>query len=298
MALPVIKAIQTKVFQDNLETQFSLLVRPQYVSLLEKLDIAGEKIALPEKNWQYFFRCLKWRGQFDAQIMFTNSERGDVEAWLMGTPERYGIARPKKPRRLLTHRYTLSENFDEDALHQTFLWRDFTAQFDLHEGDELDLTPFTNPIKAKRGHVGLICGSANTPEKRWSSENWQRLITALLEKNVEQIVLLGTKDDIDVCANIAKAVNDSCVQNLAGKTNLAELVDVMRKQSLIIGNDTGGLHLANALGISVVGLYGLTNPIRSRPIHDAPLTTIQSPKGYGEGKMADITVEAVLAAVS
>ncbi len=292
MALPIIRGIQTK----HPDAHYAFLVQAPYIDLLEKLGIEGEKIALPKKNWRYFFHFLRQREAFDAHILFTNSERGDVEAWLMRSRQRYGIARPSKARKLLTHRYSLTADFDEESLHQTHLWRDFAQSFAWL--DSADYSPCLPVSHDAMPAVGLICGSANTPEKRWPSENWQALITQLLARSTKRIVLIGTRDDAQTCEQIAQACDDERVENWAGKTNLAELCDVMRSLSLVIGNDTGGLHLANALGVPVIGLYGYTNPVRCHPIFDAPVEILQSPKGFGEGSMADITVEQVWRAVT
>lgn len=295
MALPIVQSLYAKAKAENPHVQMTIFVQPQYLSLLEKLGIEGEKVALPKKNWRYFFHFLAWRGQFDSYVLFTNSERGDMEAWLTGATSRYGIARPNKPRKLLTHRYALSPDFDEHALHQTRLWEQFTQHF--HLLNQVDLSPFAQASE-KQQQVGLICGSANTPEKRWPIEYWQQLASELLHQ-FDEVVLLGTPDDVAVCQQVQAHMDGeaSRVINLAGKTGLAELVDVMRRQQLIIGNDTGGLHLANMLGVPVVGLYGFTNPIRCHPIFDAPLAMIESPKGYERGVMSDISVEMVLESV-
>lgn len=294
MVLPILRAIQEKAKVENPNVQFTLFVQSPYISLLEKLGVEGEVIALPRKNWRYFFTFLTWRRQFDVFVLFTNSERGDIEAWLTGAKRRYGIARPNKPRKLLTHRYLLDRHFDEQSLHQTYLWEQFAQYFNLL--DDLDLSPFAR-MQSKKRQVGLICGSANTPEKRWSIENWQQLIERLL-KLFDAVLLLGTPSDTAVCQQIQSGVSDiSRVINLAGQTNLAELIDLMRQQTLIIGNDTGGLHLANALGVPVIGLYGFTNSLRCHPIFSAPMAIIDSPKGYKAGQMSDISVEMVLGKV-
>ncbi|PID62767.1 MAG: hypothetical protein CR974_03225 [Gammaproteobacteria bacterium] len=318
MALPVVTAIQKKYPQ----AQFAFLAQPAYLDLLEKLGVEGEKLPLPAKNWRYFFHFLMQRRRFDAQILFTNSERGDLEAWLMRSRQRYGIARPNKGRKLLTQRYTLSGDFDEESYHQTQLWGDFTASFGWHNG--LDLTAF-QPVednasgnassnvadstadsvadsvadKAAGAKIGLICGSANTPEKRWPAEYWQALIDELLAREVAQIVLLGTADDAAVCEHIAANAGDARVENRAGKTQLPQLVDTMRGLDCVIGNDTGGLHLANAVGVAVIGLYGHTNPVRCRPIFDAPLTILrpEPPADGSPAGMADIAVAQVVTAV-
>lgn len=291
MALPIIRAIQEKAKAENPQAQFTLFVQAPYISLLDKLGVQGEIIALPQKNWHYFLTFLSWRKCFDTFILFTNSERGDLEAWLTGTPLRYGIARPNKPRKLLTHRYLLDSHFNEQSLHQTYLWIQFAQYFNML--DSFDLSPMKRSPSLKR-QVGLICGSANTPEKRWPIESWQQLIKHLLAR-FDSVLLLGTPDDAAVCQQVQAGVTEaSRVVNLAGKTSLGELVDVMQQQVLIIGNDTGGLHLANALGVPVIGLYGFTNSLRCHPIFSAPMEIIDSPNGYQNGQMSDISVEMVL----
>ncbi len=296
MALPIIKAIQNTYPQAHC----TLLVQPQYVDLLTALGVEGELLPLPKKNWRYFLTFLRWRGQFDAQILFTNSERGDIEAWLIAAKQRFGITRPDKPRKLLTHHYALTSDFAADPRHQTHLWRDFTAQFHWHDG--IDLSPYCPtepPPPAAAGAIGLICGSANTPEKRWPVGHWQALIGALLQRSDARILLLGTADDRAVCEAITDAIKDSRVENLAGRTTLAELTTLMRGLSLLIGNDTGGLHLANAVGVPVIGLYGYTNPARCRPIYDAPLTILPATAAARAEttSMADISVAQVLDAL-
>ncbi len=297
MALPVLRAVQAKLKAENPDAPITIFVQSQYLSLLEKLDIKGEIVALPKKNWRYFFSFLAWRGQFSDYILLTNSERGDLEAWLTKATARYGISRPNKPRKLLTHHYQLDKQFDEQALHQTHLWKNFTRHFNLIENKSLNLDPFTNH-QIKKSQVGLICGSANTPEKRWPVNRWQQLASELLAY-FEKVVLLGTPDDIEVCQQIQVGIqgDKTRVINLAGKTGLADLVDVMAQQKLIIGNDTGGLHLANMLGVPVIGLYGFTNPVRCHPIFHAPLAIIESPRGYGKGVMSDISVDKVLSEI-
>ena len=52
---------------------------------------------------------------------------------------------------------------------------------------------------------------------------------------------------------------------LAPRTNLRELAHLLRDAALVVGGDTGPLHLAAALGTPVVGLYGPTNPARNGP---------------------------------
>ncbi len=295
MVMPILRALQKTAREHNPEVKFSFLVRPQFVQLLEKLGVDGQYLPLPEKNWRYFFRCRQWRVRFDAHILFTNSLRSDIEAWLIGSRQRFAILRHGQYRPLINEAYVLHRYFDEEAIHQTHLWQQYMAHFGLLE--DIDYKTYSVPVR-DGSSVGLICGSANAPEKRWPIEHWQQLLKQLV-LITDRIVLLGTLDDELLCAKIAHAVNHHAkVVNLAGKTSLAELVDVMRQQRVIIGNDTGGLHLANMMGVNTIGLYGPTNPVRTKPIHNAPLTIVQPEKNSGQAAMDNISVDSVLAAVN
>ena len=133
--------------------------------------------------------------------------------------------------------------------------------------------------KEKPFRIGLICGSENSPEKRWSVERWRELIALLFEAFPQlEIRLFGTAKDAAVTARVAENLDASRLVDRAGKTNLPDYMSELAECRAICGNDTGGLHLANMLGVPVVGIFGPTNPVRTGPIFDAP-TTILQPEG-------------------
>jgi ADP-heptose:LPS heptosyltransferase len=67
-----------------------------------------------------------------------------------------------------------------------------------------------------------------------------------------------------------------------------------------VTNDTGGMHLANALGAPLVALFGPTNPVRTGPVFAAPFEILQPPDcpPTGGGSLANLSPETVLVAVS
>ena len=75
------------------------------------------------------------------------------------------------------------------------------------------------------------------------------------------------------------------VTDLAGKTDLAALADEIGKCSLVIGNDTGAMHLANALGVPTLVIYGPTSPTRTRPIFNAAYHQIKAAEGAPIGSV-------------
>lgn len=288
MALPVIRGMAEK-------QALVLQGLPMYAALLPRLGIDLPFAPLPAKNWRYYPHFLSQRRRYARAVLFANSQRSDMESWLAGIPERYGIAWPGRARRLLNHRYTLSVHPEADReRHQTHLWRDFARHFNLLE--EIDCRAV--PLAAGTRHeVILLPGSENSPEKRWPVSHWQTLAQALAESGAA-VLLCGTLRDRPLCEEIVRVHPQ--VRHNAGETTLLQLMDHLACAQLVIGNDSGGLHLANAVNTPVIGLFAPTNPLRSAPIHDAPLTILQPPDcpPTGGGHMADIAPERVIALAS
>ncbi len=100
------------------------------------------------------------------------------------------------------------------------------------------------------GFTVLVPGAApHRPAKRWPAAYF-----AALAGQVETpIVIIGGPDDIPLAATIKAAMPDAI--DLTGKTTLLELAAVIRRAKRAIGNDTGPMHLAAALGVSCVVLF-------------------------------------------
>lgn len=282
MALPVVRAIAKKM------PQTTLMGRSQFAVILKQLGIDLPYYALPEKDWRYYGHFLFAPRRFSHTILFANSQRSDLEAWLARIPDRFGIAWPGRPRRLLNHRYPIIHPENEGLRHQTRLWNDFTADFSFHDG--ISRAPLIRREGCGQGLV-LICGSENTPNKRWPVAHWRILLQALLAESDAQVYLTGTSGDRAITDAVAAGFPPERVVNLAGTTKPSDFLDILIHARLVIGNDTGGLHLANAVGVPVIALFGPTNPLRTHPIYNAPVTVLQ-PQGCpaeGGGDIAGIT---------
>jgi ADP-heptose:LPS heptosyltransferase/lauroyl/myristoyl acyltransferase len=296
MAIPLLRAIR----RSRPDAEITLLCKPAFVPLLEILAVADRLTALPEKGFGYLSRFASLRTSYpDTWILLTNSTRGDLEARVAGCPQRFGIRRPGKPRRLLTHAYTLPAGYDESKHHQVELWGDFLRHFGL--AAPADFAPFPRALFAPssapgRRPIGLIAGSENMPSKRWPVSSWRKLIEAFPS---ETFILLGTAADAALTAEIARGLGGERVCDLAGKTSLTEFASTLAGCRLLVSNDTGGMHLANALGVPVVVLFGPTNPVRTGPVFEAARTLLLPPgcPATGGGSLADLAPEAVIAAL-
>lgn len=291
MALPLLRAIRA----GRPDAEIILIARAPFAPLLRSWEVADRVLTLPARGPGYWRFFLRLRDEHpDCHLLFTNSVRGDLEALLAGSRQRFGIVRPGHPRPLLSHAYRLPPSFEETKTHQLQLWRDFLGHFGLEAAP--DCTPIFPPGAHRAGPVGLIAGSENMPAKRWPVSRWRELISAQPET---AFVLFGTAADATLTREIASVFPAGRVTDLAGRTDLPAFAEGLRGCRALVTNDTGGMHLANALGVPVVALFGPTNPVRTGPVFEAPRVILQAPGSAptGGGDLRQLSAETVLAAV-
>ena len=114
-----------------------------------------------------------------------------------------------------------------------------------------------------------IGASANWPAKIWPSKKFVKLIKMLLkEKKIgkkKSIVFFGSKKDLKNTKKITKYLKKSKVKNLCGKLNLIEVAAHLKKCKIFIGNDSGLMHIASAMDIPTLGLFGPSLDSRYSP---------------------------------
>ena len=293
MALPLLRALR----EARPDAEITLVGKAIFLPVLETWGVADRLHALPERGIGYYTHFRALRTAFpDVWLLFTNSWRGDLEAWLSGCPQRFGIVRQRKPRPLLSHAYRLPPSFDEQGHHQVKLWEDFLRHFGLLIAP--NFTPFSTQRTAaeKKRPIALIPGSENNPEKRWPVHHWRALIDALPE---ETFSLFGTRGDGAITERIATGFSADRINNRAGKTDLESFARELAGCRALVTNDTGGMHLANAMGIPLLGLFGPTNPVRTGPVF-AGSTRILQPPGCpprGGWSLAALPPESVASAL-
>ena len=131
-----------------------------------------------------------------------------------------------------------------------------------------DLLEFQTNIKTNtNANIITICPAASAFTKQWLPEYFANLIKKLFEyynfdnKNNVKIVLLGGKADISVCENIKKMVDNQANTDLiilAGKCNLLDSAALLARSKVVITNDTGMMHLAEAQNKPVLAIFGST----------------------------------------
>ena len=122
----------------------------------------------------------------------------------------------------------------------------------------------TKPILA------LCPGAEFGPAKRWPERHYAEVARSLLDHGW-QVALFGSDNDrvvTDTIKQLLPAQQQPFCHSLAGKTTLAEAVDILSQASAVVSNDSGLMHIAAALGRPVVVVYGSTSPDFTPPLSD------------------------------
>jgi lipopolysaccharide heptosyltransferase I len=140
-----------------------------------------------------------------------------------------------------------------------------------------------------RDRLVVLNPGAGRTAKRWPVERFTELAAGIARDGVGRVVILwgpGERDAAEAISRGGRAV-------LAPATDIPALVALLRRSSVLVAADTGPLHIAAALGVPCVGLFGPTSAIRNGPYGDMH-RTLQAP----DARVASIAVPAVLHAVT
>lgn len=113
--------------------------------------------------------------------------------------------------------------------------------------------------------IACMVGAEYGPSKQWPVEHFSALINMLLEQGLN-VCILGSQKD----ATIANKIEKQCsrpIANLCGKTSLLDVIDILAHCNVAVSNDSGLMHIAAAVDIPVIAMYGATTPAYTPPLN-------------------------------
>ncbi len=203
----------------------------------------------------------------DIGILFPNSFRS---AWILkraGVKERWGYGSDfrsllltkavRRPRR----RGTFSEYYSNLVRGLGIETGPLTAHLQLSASTRAAALKLLRERgwNGDRPLVGIAPGAAGGHAKRWLPKRFAELAASLTSEAGAACVILGRGEDRD-------AARDVQGLDLIGATDLTMLMGVISHCSVVVANDSGALHLAGALGVRAVGIYGPTHERYSMPV--------------------------------
>ncbi len=108
-------------------------------------------------------------------------------------------------------------------------------------------------------------GAANGTAKQWLPERFAEAAGRIAVERGAQIALFGSASESELCERIAGLLKEHKVINHAGRTSLGEFIDLASQCEVFLTNDSGAMHIASALGVPTVAIFGATDDIGTGP---------------------------------
>ena len=281
----------------------ALIIAPQWIGdavmtepLLRRLAMRGERLTVGALPWvapvyrampqvaeviefpfahgglQFKARrsiAKRIEGQFNKAYVLPNSLKSALLPFLASIPERIGYLGEARVG-LLTHRLKNPTNKPPMVAFYSAL----SGETGL-ESDRPALRIAASSIASTLGDLGLrqgayvvfAPGAEFGPAKRWPARHFSELAARL----ALPVVLLGSGKEAPLCDEIAAPVNavqaGKCI-NLAGKTSLPQALALIAASHSTVSNDSGLMHVASALGVPQVAIFGSSSPLHTPPLSD------------------------------
>jgi len=277
MCLPAIAAVR-KTFPHS---KISVLVKPWVAELLYVCPDIDEVILFQSPGIHdgiagklRLARELKGKS-FDMAILLQNAIEAAILARLAGIPIRAGYNSDGRGF-LLTH--SVQRTKEIRLVHQIDYYLEMLTTLGFESagrGVNLTLTneysTVSKEILNRHGIgegetiVGIGPGATYGPAKRWFPERFAVVADRLMEDFSVKVILFGSSDDRHSADQVQQSSKNSLI-NLAGETNLKEAISLIAGCNLFISNDSGLMHIAGALGIPTIAIFGSTNPQTTSPV--------------------------------
>ena len=219
------------------------------------------------------------REAFDCAILLQNAFEAALLVKLAGIPKRIGYDRDGRGW-LLTDPIAVPKP-GEIPRHQSFYYLEL-----LRRAGILDSLPQSQAIRldgieqatargasrfgelgARMPVIGVSPGAAYGGAKRWMADGFAEAASRVALQESASVALFGSESERPLCDAIAESIRARGVAaiNLAGRTTLRDFIDMAAACRLFLTNDSGAMHIASALGVRTVAVFGATDDIATGP---------------------------------
>jgi heptosyltransferase-2 len=271
------------------QAHISLLVRPWVREIFSAVDFVDEILdydkAGPHGGWQGFNRLasdLKSRN-FDLAILLQNAFEAAFLAWYARIPKRIGYARDGRSpfltsacridpavRRVHQAHYYLGILSQMGWLPKQ-LWTQKNYPLPIHIAvRQTDIRAAREMLRSAGIHegemvIGVNPGAFYGAAKRWLPDRYAAVADGLAKQYRSRIVIFGSSSDVRVAEEVSTKMESTPVI-LAGRTTLGQLMGLIKECRLLITNDSGPMHLAAALDVPQLAIFGSTSEIETGPL--------------------------------
>jgi heptosyltransferase-2 len=275
LATPALRAIRAGTGG----ARITVLARPAIAEVLSGLPFFDDLLAYPKasdgKQAGVLATAKMLRARrFEAAVLFPNSLRSAITAWLARIPTRVGYARDGRSI-LLTRRIAAPRAGRKFLVESMLVYYARLAEAVgcpvADQRLELATTPedvaavdlLLKEGGAKKGTAPLIVlnpGGAFGPSKYWPAERFGQLADRLIARFGGRVVISGAPAEKPIIDRVAAAMTRPAVRLTDSPMRLSAVRELVRRADLLVTNDTGPRHFAIAFGTPVVTLFGSTDP--------------------------------------
>ncbi len=274
MCLPAFRALHDRFPA----AEISILAKPWVADLYGREPFCHRVIPYTAADF-----AAKWRAakdlraeKFDCAILFQNAFEAAAVAYGAGIPERIGYARDGRSA-LLTRAVPVPKR-GEIPRHERFYYLELLRRAEIlqtlpaSELIRLDGAPAARLAGLDRFRalglgenvIGVSPGAAYGTAKQWLPERFAAAASRVALDLGARIAIFGSREERELCA----IVESACIapaKNFAGETSLAEFIELAAACRVYLTNDSGAMHIASALGVPTVTVFGATDDIGTGP---------------------------------
>ncbi|HMI51102.1 MAG TPA: lipopolysaccharide heptosyltransferase II [Candidatus Saccharimonadales bacterium] len=293
MALPALRAVR----QHFSNAEISILARAYVADLYRGEGIADHLIAYEHTGIHAGLRgrerlAGELRAQkFSCALLLQNAFDAAWLAWRAGIPERIGYGRDG--RSLLLTKAVAVPKTGEIPAHEKFYYLELLRRIGWIEQladdavislsvagqDRSRARDILHRAGARDGvlRIAIGAGASYGSAKCWPPSRFATLANRLQAEFDADVVLFGTTSEIAVSRAISAELQRAPI-DLTGQTEIADLPALLSECDVFVGNDSGAMHVAAAVGLPVVAVFGPTDPSGTAPV--TPKCTIVQQKPY------------------
>jgi heptosyltransferase II len=265
--------------QRNASAQIDVMASPLSQPLLERMPEVSQTWVVPFHQQQWHLRgryqlAKKIREQqYDQAIVLPQTHQSAWISFFAKIPRRTGWFGDKRWGLLTDIRHMDKTQYP--LMIQRFVALGLPAKAKIPDQialPRLKIDPESCEAVLRRlqlfpeaGPILVMCpGAEFGVSKRWPEQHYAEVARQLLEQGW-QVWLMGEQQDQGITNAIEQKVQGRCY-NLVGKASLSEMTDLLSVASKVLTNDSGLMHVANAVGCDCVVLYGASSPDFAPPL--------------------------------
>jgi len=282
---PLLANLKALYPNSKIDVLASAWVAPIYRACSEVHEVIEAKFEHQKLQWHLRKKLAKEieAKKYQTCFVLPNSFKSALIPWLANIPFRIGyrgemrfglinlaLDNPSKINRppMVEHYLALSQLLKDDAPIQP---EKLIPRLNVSSSAKQSVENKLQNTNISSDLIYVMCpGAEYGPTKRWPTEHFAVLAQKLIaEKPSIQIVILGSKSDHSLAYEITSQVkHHTNIHNWCGNTSLDEAIALIGMSKAVVSNDSGLMHIAAALRIPQVAIFGSSDPAHTPPLSD------------------------------